>query len=383
MDKPSKNLYFMSRALALAKRGVGLASPGALVGAVLVRDGKVVGEGFYRYAETAHAEAIAIRKAGTKARGATLYVTLEPCAHFGRTAPCADLVIQSGVKIVVCAMRDPNPLVAGKGLRKLRQAGIKVEVGILEEDAARVNEAFLRYVTSKQPFVILKAAMTLDGRIAAAHQRRGSATWITSEASRVRVHEIRHAHDAVLVGINTILLDDPLLTDRSGRPRRRKLLRVVLDANLKVPLRSNLVRTAKEDVLIFCSSGASPAKLAALRRRGIQVVSGIYPQIASSREKTQSFNWKTVLRRLGTREIQSVVIEGGGETNWSAVKAGVVDKFHFFVAPKILGGHVHVPVFGGAGFPSLKNALRLSEITVERIAEDILVTGYPSRNHRH
>ncbi len=378
MSFSSKDAEFMARALHLARRGVGLVSPGALVGAVVVKRGRIVGEGFYRYDWKKHAEVIAIEEAGAKARGATLYVNLEPCSHWGRTPPCADLIIQSGIRTVVSALRDPNPLVSGGGLRKLRAAGVAVKAGPGVEEAAHINETFVRYITSKRPFVALKTAMTIDGKIAQANQPRGSATWITSKASRKRVHEIRHAHDAILVGINTILCDDPRLTDRSGHPRRRKLMRVVLDANLRIPPHSNLVRTARKDVLIFCSSRASQKKIKTLEKQGIQVVSLRDRASGPPQDQGQSMDWNILLRQLGDREIQSVLIEGGAETNWSAARAQVVDKFYFFIAPKILGGHHHIPVFGGPGFNSFNEALRLSQITVERVAEDLLVTGYPA-----
>lgn len=367
----------MSRALQLAQRGIGLVSPGALVGAVVVKRGVVVGEGFYRYDRKKHAEVIALEKAGAQARGASLFVNLEPCSHFGRTPPCADLITRSGIQTVVCAMRDPNPLVAGRGFRKLRTAGIEVKVGLGEDEARLLNEAFVRYITSRRPFVTLKAAMTLDGKIAQARQPRGSATRITSESSRERVHEIRHAHDAILVGINTILRDDPMLTDRSGHLRQRKLLRVVLDANLRVPVRSNVVRTASGDVLIFCSPNASQRRLKTFERRGIQVVPLKDRGAGTLPNQTKPMSWRSILRELWNREIQSLLIEGGGETNGSAMEAGIVDKVHFFVAPKVLGGHEPVSVFGGKGFGSLEAAPRLSGVTLERIEEDILITGYP------
>jgi diaminohydroxyphosphoribosylaminopyrimidine deaminase / 5-amino-6-(5-phosphoribosylamino)uracil reductase len=370
----------MSRTLQLARRGIGLVSPGALVGAVVVRRGVVVGEGYYRYDRKNHAEVIALEKAGALARGALLYVNLEPCSHYGRTPPCADLITRSGIQTVVCAMRDPNPLVTGRGFRQLRAAGIEVKVGLGEDEAVRLNEAFVRYITSRRPFVTLKTAMTIDGKIAQARQARGSVTWITSEGSRERVHEIRHAHDALLVGINTILRDDPLLTDRSGRPRRRKLLRVVLDANLRMSVHSNLVRTASKDVLIFCSLSASQRKLKTLETRGIQVIPVADRGTGTPRKQIKHLSWKSILQELGNREIQSLLIEGGGETNGSAMRAEIVDKVHFFIAPKVLGGDEHVSVFGGKGFGSLKAASRLSEITLERIAEDILITGYTRSN---
>lgn len=363
------DIEYLHQALELARRGAGRVSPGALVGAVVVKHGRVLGEGFYRYDLGKHAEVLAIEKAGSKARGATLYLNLEPCSHFGRTPPCSDFVIQSGIQRVVCSMRDPNALVAGRGFRKLRSAGIQVDVGLLEAEARRLNEAFLKFITTKQPFVTLKTAMTLDGKIASARQRRGSITWITSEASRARAHELRHAQDAILVGVNTILKDDPLLTDRSRLPRRRKLLRVVLDSKLRTPLRSKLVETASGDVLLFCSSTASIGKRRLLEKKGVTVVI-VGPH-------NEQLPWTKMLLELETREIQSVMIEGGAKTNSSAFKAGIIDKFHFFIAPKVLGGGQHVPVFDGVEFPSVGVVCELADLSVERINGDLLITGYP------
>jgi diaminohydroxyphosphoribosylaminopyrimidine deaminase / 5-amino-6-(5-phosphoribosylamino)uracil reductase len=372
-----KDVQFLSHALELAHRGAGLVSPGAMVGAVVVKKGTRVGEGFYRYDQKKHAEVVAIEKAGQQARGATLYLNLEPCSHFGRTPPCADLVIQSGIRRVVCSMEDPNPLVSGKGFRKLRRAGIQVELGSLREEAVRLNEAFVHCITRGRPFVTLKAAMTLDGKIALGKQRRGSATWITSEASRERVQQIRHGQDAILVGINTILLDNPLLTDRSRKPRRRRLLRIVLDARLRLPLDSQLVKTADNDVLVFCDADSSARKRHELERRGVQAVS--FPKHAGLPGRQSSSNWKFILGELAGRDIQSVLIEGGGETNASALQADIIDKFHFFVAPKILGGTRNISVFGGTGFQALTKATKISNVTLEHINGDILITGYPVR----
>lgn len=371
MSISSKDIGFLRRALELAERGIGLVSPGALVGAVVVKHGQIVGEGFYRFDRRKHAEVLAIEKAGTRARGATLYLNLEPCSHFGRTPPCADFIIHNGIRRVLCSMRDPNALVAGRGFRKLRSAGIQVEVGALQAEARRLNEVFLKFITSKLPFVTLKVAMTLDGKIAMARQRRGSITWITCEASRARVHQLRHAHDAILVGVNTILKDNPLLTDRSRLPRRRNLLRVVLDSTLRTPLRSQLAETANADVLLFCSTTASTRKRRALEQEGIDVV-----DVDAGKGQLP---WKEILEELRRREVQSVMIEGGGETNSRALKAGIIDKFHFFIAPRILGGGQHIPVFADSRFSSVPSMCDLSDLRIERIDEDLWISGYPGR----
>ncbi len=373
MTLESRDAEFLSRALTLAQRGEGLVSPGALVGAVVAKDGRVVGEGFYQYDLKKHAEVVAIEKAGQAAKGATLYLNLEPCSHFGRTPPCADFVIRSGIRHVVCSMRDPNPRVAGKGFRRLKSAGIEVQVGGLSSEAATLNEAFVKFIATQTPFVILKAAMTLDGKIAVARQKRGSTTWITSLPSRERVHRIRHASDALLVGVNTVLMDDPQLTDRSELPRRRPMLRIVLDPHLRTPLRAKLLSTVSDDVLLLCAKDHSPSKRRSIERRGAWV------EECLSHDHVKS--WRRILRLLARREIQSLLIEGGGSTNWSAIRCGVVDKFYFFIAPRILGGSEHVPVVGGRGFSTLKQAASLSDLTVEQIGEDVLLTGYAKKFH--
>jgi diaminohydroxyphosphoribosylaminopyrimidine deaminase/5-amino-6-(5-phosphoribosylamino)uracil reductase len=375
MTLTPKDVQFLSRSLQLAQSGIGLVSPGALVGAVVVKNGRVVGEGFFRYDKRKHAEVSAIEKAGKRARGATLYLNLEPCSHFGRTPPCDDFVVVSGIRRVVCAMRDPNPLVAGKGFRKLRAAGIQVDIGGLEFEAKQLNDAFIKFITTRVPFVTLKTAMTLDARIASADHKRGSVTWITSELSRQRAHEIRHSHDAILVGKNTILMDDPVLTDRSNRPRRRPLLRVVLDTRLRTPLTSQLVRSANQDVLIFCGPEVTVKKRAAFERRGVQIAAWSDSRLPKSQDSSSN-RWKAILRELARREIQSLLIEGGAEVNWTAVEAGIVDKFCFFIAPKILGGFGSVHVFGGRGGALLEEALQLCHTSVERIGDDVMITGY-------
>ena len=275
----SADELFLRQTLELAARGQGLASPNPLVGAVVVDErGRIVGSGTHIFSELKHAEVLAIEQAGPLARGNTLYVNLEPCSHTGRTGPCADAVIAAGIARVVCCMEDPNPLVAGKGFEKLRAAGIEVEVGILEAEARRLNESFAQFIRTGLPFVTLKAAMSLDGKIAGPSEPRlqlvgatgSNPSYITGEAARCRVHEMRHASDAILVGVGTVIADDPLLTDRSGLPRRRPLLRVILDSRLRLPLSSRVVETAQDDVVVFCSF-AEENKRRALEARGVRV----------------------------------------------------------------------------------------------------------------
>ena len=314
----------MEYALRQAGRSVGLASPNPAVGCVIVQGDRIVGEGFHEYDLRDHAEIVALRQAGDAARGATAYVTLEPCSHHGRTGPCADALLAAGVSEVVVATVDPNPRVRGQGIERLRTAGILVRVGVLDEAARRLNDGFARFITSGLPFVTMKVASSLDGRIAP-----GS---ITGEHARAEVQRMRHAADAIMVGVGTVLADDPLLTDRTGLPRRRRLLRVVLDSTLRTPLDSQLVKTAQDDVLVFFRQAAS-AKMQALEARGVR----LQPMAAL----------RDVLLRLGELQITSLLLEGGKELYTSALQGDLVDKLTLFYAPKFLG-EAAVPMVGSS-----------------------------------
>jgi diaminohydroxyphosphoribosylaminopyrimidine deaminase/5-amino-6-(5-phosphoribosylamino)uracil reductase len=369
----------MHQALRLAQKGVGLTSPNPNVGAVVVRDGAIVGEGFYTYDGLKHAEIRALEQAGEKARGATLYINLEPCCHQGRTPPCTDAVIASGIRRVVASIPDPNPAVAGQGFYKLRAAGIEVEVGLLGDEAKHLNEAFARYIQHKLPLVTLKAAMTLDGKIASPGSESRNPTalgaggasggYITSEVARAHVQELRHQHDAIMVGVGTVIADDPLLTDRTGHPRRRPLLRVIVDSGLRVPLQSRLVQTAKDDVLVLCSL-AEEKKKRQLLKHGIDV-----QQVKYSTPDGRP-DMGAVVRRLGDMEITSVLIEGGALVNWAALAAGVVDKVFLYYAPKILAGTGSVPFAAGAGFQRISEAAYVKSMRLHRFGEDFAVEGY-------
>lgn len=374
------DLVFLQRALELARRSFGLASPNPNVGAVLVDDnGDVVGEGFHTYEGVKHSEALAIEQAGEKARGATLYINLEPCSHQGRTGPCADAVIAAGVRRVVACMPDPNPAVSGRGFARLRQAGVQVASGILEEEARPLNDAFAKYIRYRLPLVTLKAGMTLDGKIApppedlSGTQALGSAGptggWITSDEARAHVQQLRHQHDAILVGVGTVIADNPLLTDRSELPRRRPLLRVILDSRLRLPLDSRIVQTAKDDVIIFCSL-AEEKKKQQLVEHGIQV-----EQVATAGVDGRP-DLRAMCRWLAEREITSVMIEGGAFVNWEALAAGVVDKVFLYYAPKILAGTGSVPFAAGPGFRRMSEAAHLKWFRLHRFGEDFAVEGY-------
>ena len=372
----SNDTGHMLHALELARAGIGLSSPNPNVGAVLV-DSKnnVVGTGTHTYDGLKHAEILAIEQAGANARGATLYINLEPCSHQGRTPPCADAVISAGIKRIVSSMEDPNPLVAGQGFSKLRNAGIEVEVGLFGPEARKLNEAFARYIRSKSPLVTLKTAMTLDGKIApepdASSQRSGKVTrgWITSEPAREHVQQLRHQNDAILVGVGTILADDPLLTDRTDLPRRRRLLRVILDSRLRIPIESRLVQSTSKDVLIICSL-TDVDKKRALEERGVRV-----EQLPPARPDGRP-DFGQVVRFLGKEQITSLLIEGGATVNWDALSAGIVDKVFLYYAPKILAGSGSVPFAVGDGFHRMSNAAHVRSIEIHRFGEDFGVEGY-------
>ena len=381
MSAHSADEQHLHHALELARQGIALASPNPYVGAVITdARGEIVGTGTYTYDGVKHAEVRALEHAGEKTRGGTLYINLEPCSHQGRTPPCADAVVAAGIHRVVASMQDPNPQVSGRGFDKLRAAGVHVEVGRLEDQARRLNEAFARYIRHHVPLVTLKAAMTLDGKIApppaeTSQRTRGgfAGNWITSEAARAHVHELRHQHDALLIGVGTILADDPLLTDRSGRPRRRPLLRVILDSRVRLPLDSRVVGTVtnanQNDVLVFCSV-ADPKKKSELEHRGIRVEQ--FPAATPDGRPDMS----AILHRLGELEITSLMIEGGATVNWTALAAGVVDKVFLYYAPKILPGSGSIPFAAGPGFRRMNEAAQVKSIHLHRFGEDFAVEGY-------
>jgi diaminohydroxyphosphoribosylaminopyrimidine deaminase / 5-amino-6-(5-phosphoribosylamino)uracil reductase len=392
----SPDELFMSEALQLARRGIALCSPNPCVGAVVVAaDGAVVGRGIHTYDEVTHAEILALAQAGDRARAGTLYVNLEPCCHTGRTGPCVDAVLAAGVKRVVVAMLDPNPLVCGQSLRKFKAAGIEVTSGVLEDEERKLNEAFAKHVRLRVPLVTLKAGMTLDGKIApppdesasprnlaAGATTSGGATggWITSAAARAHVQQLRHASDAIMVGVGTVVADDPLLTDRTGEPRRRPLLRVILDSRLRLPMDSRIVKTAHDDVLVFCSF-AEEKKRQELESRGIQVEQVPLPlRYAEMRGVLGSGDGrpdlKRIVERLGAMDISSLLIEGGALVNWTALAAGIVDKVFLYYAPKILAGTGSVPFAAGAGFRRMSEAAQVKSIALHRFGDDFAVEGY-------
>jgi len=358
---------FMREAFDLARKGRALASPNPMVGAVLVRDGEVVGRGFHTYAGLWHAEAVAMAEAGERARGATLYINLEPCAHRGRTPPCAFALIEAGVARVVAPMEDPNPLVAGGGFRKLREAGIEVEIAAeFAAEAAKLNEPFLHFMRTGRPLVTLKAAMTLDGRISAPDDNRG---WITSERARAHVQELRHDSDAILTGIGTVLADDCRLTDRTGLARCRPLLRIVMDSRLRLPLDSKMARDAAGDVVAVATSAAPAERRAALEARGIRVL--VFDGPGGRADLRSVVDW------LGRERYLSVTIEAGSKVNWTTLESGLADRVFFYYGPKILGGLEALPLAGGIGRRRRSDAIRVHDVTLHQIPPDeFAVEGY-------
>jgi len=358
----------MRRALDLAAQGIGLVSPGPLVGCVIVdAQQQIVGEGFYVYDELKHAETIALEQAGERARGATAYISLEPHAHQGRTLPCTDALIKSGIKRVVAPIEDPNPKVSGRGFAHLREAGIEVCTGVLAEDATRINEAYIHFMRTGRPFVHLKMAVSLDGKVATA---TGESRWITGETARARVHELRHQYDAIMVGGRTARSDDPLLTDRSGKKRRRPLVRVVIEQYLRVSPESQLAQTTDAaPVIIFAGGDAKGDTVEALQARGVEVVA-----------QGSALDLSSVLDELATRSIQSVLVEGGPSLAGLLLEAGLINKISFFVAPLIIGGQDAPSAIAGSGVEKIADAIRLERVEVHPHAADLEITGYPAKS---
>ena len=353
-------------ALELAAAGTGLVSPNPLVGCVIASpDGEIVGEGTYIYGDVTHAEVIALDQAGERARGGTAFVSLEPHSHHGKTAPCTDALINAGITRVVCPIEDPNPLVSGRGFDALRKAGIEVTTGLLADEASKLNEKFICWHKKQRPFVHLKLAVSLDGRISLADS---VSTALSGPEGLERVHTLRHEYDAILVGANTASIDNPSLTDRSGKPRRRPLMRVVLDNRLSLPLESKLVHTAREVPTIVFTNSAEGAKADALSSRGVEVVSSAM----GGRDLAG------VLAELRSREITSVLVEGGAEIAGAFCDAGFVDKFTFIYTPIVLGGRTAPTAVGGTGTMSLGDAMRLTHVKVVKLGDDIEITGYPA-----
>ncbi|MFB3897086.1 MAG: bifunctional diaminohydroxyphosphoribosylaminopyrimidine deaminase/5-amino-6-(5-phosphoribosylamino)uracil reductase RibD [bacterium] len=356
---------YMLRALQLAKRGYGLTSPNPMVGAVLVRNHSIVGQGYHHYAGSDHAEIIAMNQAGNKAKGATLYITLEPCCHYGKTPPCTDRIIRAGITRVVAASIDPNPIIFGKGISRLKQAGIKVEVGLKESESKKLNEPFFKYIRTDLPFGILKLGMSLDGKIATS---TGESRWITSTQSREYVHHLRAGVDAILVGENTVIQDDPELTVRIPKYQGKQPTRIIVCNRGEIPLSARIFKTSIAKTILVMPNRIPQYRQKKYRNAGIPLL--IIPG------KNNRVDIKKLFFTLGQEQLLSVLIEGGSGIAWSCLSAGVIDKLIFFLAPKLIGGKEAPSTIGGVGIKKLNQAVQLNEVQVERIGEDIKIEAY-------
>lgn len=354
---------FMEQALTLAKKGEGDVNPNPLVGALVVKEGKIVGQGYHRTFGGPHAEVFALDDAGEKAHGGTLYVNLEPCSHHGKTPPCTERILQAGIRRVVIATRDPNPLTHGRGVARLQQAGLEITEGVLEKRARRLNEVFFKFITTGLPFVQLKLAASLDGKIAT---RTGDSKWISGEAARIEAHRLRRKFASVLVGVETVIADDPELTVRhvSGR----NPIRIVLDGQGRIPIEARLLHQPGRTIVVTASMTEEKRQELAERNTEVWRLG----------EKA-SIDLRMLLQRLGEEEVDSILIEGGGETAGAFLDAGLVDKVSFFIAPLILGGRNAVPAVGGEGVANIVDGISLTDVDVTQIGEDTLYVGYPKR----
>ena len=370
MIRSHKDFRFMTLALRLAEKGRGTASPNPMVGALVVKQGQIVGQGFHLRPGLPHAEILALRRAGKRARGATLYVTLEPCNHLKkRTPPCVPAVVQSGVARVVIAMTDPNPAVQGKGVAALRRAGLSVSVGIAQEEAQRLNRAYRHWIRTKRPYVILKAGMTLDGKIATAS---GESKWITGRQARQEVHRLRSQMDAVLVGVGTVLSDDPSLTARTGagltKSAKRQPLRVIVDSRLRIPPRAQVLSKQKNAKTLVASTKKAPAaRLSVLKKKGIETI--ILPAVRGR------VSMPALLKELGRRGITSLLVEGGSEVNATLLRNKLIDHVRLYLAPALLGGDDAKGIVGGKSPLRLAQALTLRDVRTRQVGDDVVIEG--------
>ena len=353
----------------LAGKGYGKTSPNPMVGAVIVRKNKIVGEGYHMLAGGKHAEIIALERAGTKAAGATMYLNLEPCAHHGRTGPCTEAIIKSGISRVVAAMEDPNPLVSGRGFARLAEAGIKVKAGILEQKARHLNEVFIKYINTGMPFISVKVAMSLDGKIATS---AGESHWITGEKARQFVHRLRDHSDVIMVGIETVLNDDPRLTARIEGGGGKDPVRVVVDSTARLPLDARVIESGSAArTILAVTEQASAEKCRALQKKGVEVL--VLPSDGGR------VDLNILIKKLGERELSSVLVEGGGTLNYSLLEQSLIDKLFIFVAPLIIGGKESPTAFGGSGIVSLNRAWSVEEVEMKQFDRDLLLIGYPEK----
>lgn len=354
----------MRRALELAKLGIGAVNPNPLVGAVIVKDGRIIGEGYHKAYGGPHAEVNAFNSTSEDVTGAHMYVTLEPCSHYGKTPPCAKAIVEKGIKKVTISMMDPNPIVSGKGIEILKNNGIEVQVGLLEQESKKLNEVFIKYITTQEPFCVMKTASTLDGKIAAV---TGDSKWITNEKSREYVHYIRHRLSAIMVGVDTVIKDNPSLTTRLKDVNGRNPIRIIVDSSARIPLDSKVFKEEGRTI-IATTEKASKDKLNSIEKLGGEII------INPLKEGRVDLN--SLMKKLGEKKIDSVLLEGGGTLNYSALKSGIVDKVMTFIAPKIIGGALAKTSVAGEGIELMKDAINLKDINISRFDDDILIEGY-------
>lgn len=356
---------FMRKALEIADKGRGMVSPNPMVGAIIVKADRIIGEGYHEKYGGSHAEVNAFSNADIdEVEGATMYVTLEPCSHYGKTPPCVDKIIEKKIAKVVIGVLDPNPLVAGKGVEKLKSAGIEVEVGVLEEECKKKNQVFMKYIIDKTPFVIMKAAMSLDGKIAT---KTGESKWITGGIAREEVHKLRNEVAGIMVGVNTVIMDDPELTCRIKDGKNP--IRIIVDSALRIPKQSNIVNSSsKIRTIIATTDKAMEKDIVELKNKGVEIL--------VTNTKEGKVDLKDLMKRLGSLGIDSVLLEGGGELNYSALKSGIVDKVQIYIAPKIIGGSLVKGPVSGEGIQLLRDAFMLKSLSTKVVGEDILIEGY-------
>jgi len=360
---------YMWMALDLARQGRGRTNPNPMVGAVIVQGAEVVGSGYHRAAGTAHAEIIALEKAGEKAKGATLYINLEPCNHHGRTGPCTEAIIKAGINRVVIAMQDPNPLVSGRSIARLQEAGIKTREGVLQQKARHLNETFIKYITTKMPYVSVKVAMSLDGKIATS---AGESHWITGEKARQFVHRLRDHTDVIMVGIETVLKDSPRLTTRLESGAGHDPVRVIVDSSARLPLDAKVIESGSAAKTIVAVTTKAPQdKCRALKSKGVEVL--------EMPEESGRVDLKALMKELAARELSAVLVEGGGTLNYSMLDQGLIDKLFIFIAPLIIGGKESPTAFSGSGIPALEQAWAVEDIEMKQFDRDLLLIGYPRR----
>lgn len=362
----------MKRALILAKNGEGYTNPNPMVGAVIVKNGKIIGEGWHEAYGSNHAEINAFKNASFDVKGGTMYVTLEPCSHYGKTPPCAKAIVEKGIKKVVIGLTDPNPLVSGNGIKILKENRIEVVTGILEEEGKKLNEVFLKYITTKLPFTVVKTAMTLDGKIASFS---GDSKWITNEKSRAYVHYLRHKLSAIMVGIGTVIADDPELTTRIPGVKGKDPIRIIVDSTGRIPLNAKVLNLKSDSkTIIATTEKAVKEKIKAIENKGAEVI--ITPL------KNENVDLKYLMKILGERKVDSILIEGGSKINYSALTDGIVDKLNAFIAPKIIGGDSAKTPVGGDGIELMKDAIQLNNIQIMRFDDDIMIEGYLKEGFR-